>query len=225
MTCRDSNDLFEKGRDILLESDSRAARLTDTIYYAAPWALDALKAAEIPYEIVRGDILTDAWRSWWYPHPIVYFAAAIRGVIARPDVVKALIAYIQSFGITVLSEHVGADDPNAFRAQKAGMKKDDITDDYIERQDMDWLDSATHVIADVSGVSTGVGIEIGEARVKGQLGKVPAAILCIWDDSMGASQSGMIQGMSPYRYPNVTVRSYQDLDHAKALVYAFLEIS
>ena len=50
----------------------------------------------------------------------------------------------------------------------------------MERQDIEWLDQATHVIAEISGVSTGTGREIEYARTKGVLGKTPAKILCLY---------------------------------------------
>src|SRR3989344_6948194 len=97
----------------------------------------------------------------------IYFAGAIRGDRVEAENIIALIRYIQELGHEVLTEHIAEKN-----ISDASMKAEDI-----EKRDILWLDSATHVIAEISGASTGTGREIEYARTKGQLGKTPAYIL------------------------------------------------
>lgn len=152
---------------------------------------------------------------------LVYFAGAIRGDRVLAPVMREIVAFVQSLGFRVLSEHVAADDPIA--TQKIGQGKGELLAEDIERQDIAWLDEATHVIAEISGASTGTGREIEYARTKGHLGKTPAVVLCLYRQDRESFASPMIRGMTPDRYPNVTVCSYRDLDEAKALIQRFLE--
>ena len=155
---------------------------------------------------------------------LVYFAAAIRGDRVVAEDVRMMIQFIQEKGISVLSEHVGAADPVAMFAHRVGKRKDEVTKIDIERQDIAWLDEATHVIAEISGASTGTGREIEHGRVKGELGKTPAKVLCLYRQDREFSASAMIRGMTPDRYPNVMVLSYANLDDALSHILSFLQL-
>ncbi|OGZ62924.1 MAG: hypothetical protein A2639_01380 [Candidatus Staskawiczbacteria bacterium RIFCSPHIGHO2_01_FULL_34_27] len=150
---------------------------------------------------------------------IVYFAGAIKGECIMKAVISELIKFVRDeLGIVVLSEHVGEDDPNATLAEKIGKTKDSITPNDIEFQDTKWLDEATHVIAEVSGASTGTGIEIGHARQDNN-----KKILCIYKRDRWFLVTNMVKGMNSERWPNVLVKSYLDLNHAKTIVREFLD--
>ncbi len=154
---------------------------------------------------------------------LVYFAAAIRGDRAMANLVLDLINFIrQDLSIIVLTEHLASSDPNLVLATKLGKEKINLTVVDIENQDITWLDSATHFIAEVSGASTGTGREVEYARVKEHFGKVPAKVLCIYQIDKEAQVSAMIRGMSRESYPNVQVESYKDLFEAKDLIRDFL---
>jgi len=153
---------------------------------------------------------------------IVYFAGAIRGDRAMAETMKRIVRFIQGLGVPVLTEHVGADDPQEVFAQKTGIKKEAITVYDIERQDIVWLDTATHVIAEISGASTGTGREIEYARTKGRLGKTPAKILCLYQKDRELSASPMIRGMTPDRYENIIVKSYGEFSDIETLTREFL---
>jgi hypothetical protein len=101
---------------------------------------------------------------------IVYCAGAIRGDRVMAETIRDIISFIQSLGYVVLTEHVGTADPIQVFAEKVGKTKDTLTAEDIERQDIAWLDQATHVVAEISGASTGTGREIEYARTKGALG-------------------------------------------------------
>ncbi len=154
---------------------------------------------------------------------IVYFAAAIRGDRLMSKTIIELVNHIKSLDFIVLTEHVGTEDPIGELASKIGKKKEDIQAIDIEERDIEWLDKATHVIAEISGASTGTGREIEYARLKGYLGKTYAKILCLYNEDREFYASPMIRGMTNYRYPNVFVAPYKTLEEAKRLVEGFLE--
>jgi len=155
---------------------------------------------------------------------IIYFAGAIRGDRSLAHVMREIVEFVQGFGLTVLTEHVIADDPIATFAGKVGKEKADLLAEDVERQDIAWLDQATHVIAEISGASTGTGREIEYARTKGSFGKTEARVLCLYHKDREFSASPMVRGMIPDRYPNIAIRSYADVAEAKSLVKKFLEV-
>ena len=155
---------------------------------------------------------------------IIYFAGAIRGDRSLAHVMREIVEFVQSLGLAVLTEHVIADDPIATFAGKVGKEKADLLAEDVERQDIAWLDQATHVVAEISGASTGTGREIEYARTKGSFGKVNAKVLCLYHTEREFFASPMVRGMTPDRYPNVAVRSYADVAEAKSLIEKFLEV-
>lgn len=154
---------------------------------------------------------------------IVYFAGAIRGDRVMANVIQEIIGYIKGLGFPVLTEHVGADDPIATFAGKVGKTKETLTAEDIENQDIAWLDQATHVIAEISGASTGTGREIEYARTKENFGKKPATILCLYREDREFYASPMIRGMDSARYPNVKIGVYRDIGEMKSIIERFLE--
>lgn len=153
---------------------------------------------------------------------IVYFAGAIRGDRTMANTIQETVRYIKGLGFLVLTEHVGTDDPIETFAGKIGKTKESLTAEDIEKQDIQWLDSATHVIAEISGASTGTGREIEYARTKGELGKTPAQILCLYHGDREFYASPMIRGMNRDKYPNVRVEKYKDLGEVKIKIKGFL---
>lgn len=155
--------------------------------------------------------------------PIVYFCAAVSGDSSlRSTVVRPLIEFIRDdLQIPVLSEHIAYDNHREILAKKIGKQFAELNASDIEKQDIAWLDTATHVIAEISGVSTGVGREIEYARTKGWLGRTPAWVLCIYNDSLGHNVSAMIKGMNK-RYANICVADYMDMGDAQNIIKFFL---
>jgi len=150
----------------------------------------------------------------------VYMAVAIRGGRTLIHNAREMVRFIQSHGIPVLSEHVVADDPIAAFAKRIGKAKEALAAEDIERQDIAWIDEATHVIADISVASTGTGREIEYARRKEPL----TPVLCLYHISREHYASPMIRGMTGDRYPNVRVSSYVDMPHACILIREFLNL-
>lgn len=155
---------------------------------------------------------------------IVYFAGAIRGDRAVAATMLALVKFIQELGLPVLTEHVAAEDPIATFADKIGKTKDELLAEDVERQDISWLDQATHVVAEISGASTGTGREIEYARNKEHFGKTPAKVLVLYHIEREFFASPMIRGMTPDRYSNIAIKSYATLKDAQKIVREFLGI-
>jgi len=154
----------------------------------------------------------------------VFFAGAIRGDRSSAETtIIGLIKFIrEELRYPVLNEHVGAEDPIGSFAEKIGKEKDSLQARDIEEQDIAWLNQCSHVIAEISGASTGTGREIEYARTKGHFENTPAKILCLYRIDREFYASPMIRGMTPDRYPEVTVKSYENLQGAKKLVREFL---
>ena len=154
---------------------------------------------------------------------VVYFAGSVRGDRCAVKTMKFLIESIQAEGIPVLSEHIIADNPAKALLKKAKEKK--MTEaETIEHQDMAWLNQANHVIAEVSGASTGTGREIEYARLKEQIGEKPTKILAIYLKRRELLVSAMILGMKSDRYPNVAVRPYETEKEAWGIIKEFLGV-
>ncbi|MBU2109470.1 nucleoside 2-deoxyribosyltransferase [Patescibacteria group bacterium] len=156
------------------------------------------------------------------PKPVIYFAAAIRGNRQRKKEVINLIQWLKRNGVIVLTEHVGEDNPIEVFAQKINKTKNDLTAEDIERRDINWLNQAEYVIAEISGASTGVGREIEYARTKGSFGQKSAQILCLYHQEEEFFASPMIRGMTKDRYKNITISSYKNLGQAKEIIKNFL---
>ncbi len=154
----------------------------------------------------------------------VYFAGAIRGDRRAAKTIITLIHYVKTeLGLPVLTEHVGSERPVEEFARKIGKKVEELLAEDIEERDISWLDQSSHIVAEISGASTGTGREIEYARTKGYLGGVPAKVLCIYDLDGEYFASPMIRGMRPEKYPNVFIKSYRNLEEAKEIVRRFLQ--
>lgn len=155
---------------------------------------------------------------------IVYFAGAIRGDRIMEETIIEGVRYIKNLGFAVLNEHVGADKPIETFANKIKKTLENLTAEDIEKQDIEWLNQSTHVIAEISGASTGTGREIEYARTKGYFGEIPAKILCVYRKDREFYASPMIRGMSEDKYPNVKIKSYENIEGLKKIVNDFLEV-
>ncbi len=95
----------------------------------------------------------------------VYFAGSIRGGRKDQNKYHELILFLSS-KVEVLTEHVGDTGIEEIGEQ-------DLSDNEIYQRDLEWLESADAVIAEVTNPSLGVGYELGMAE---KLGK---PILCL----------------------------------------------
>jgi nucleoside 2-deoxyribosyltransferase len=134
----------------------------------------------------------------------IYFAGSIRGGREDAALYLQLIGYLKTFG-EVLTEHVG-DTELLFSG-------DDGADDrFIHDRDLEWLQSADILVAEVTKVSMGVGYEIGRAVESGK------RVLCLFRREADRELSAMIAGC-----PDVMLVRYKNEEEAKTGILKFLE--
>ena len=135
----------------------------------------------------------------------IYFAASIRGGRKDQNKYNELIGFLSS-KVEVLTEHVGD-----LSLGQTG--EQDFTDKEIYQRDLEWLESADAVIAEVTNPSLGVGYELGIAE---KLGK---PVLCLYKDSNDKTKlSAMVSGNQKFR-----TFLYHDLDQAKEEIVSFID--
>ena len=135
----------------------------------------------------------------------IYFAASIRGGRKDQNKYNELIRFLSS-KVEVLTEHVGD-----LSLGQTG--EQDFTDKEIYQRDLEWLESADAIIAEVTNSSLGVGYELGIAE---KLGK---PVLCLFDDSdHNRTLSAMISGNH-----KITTFRYTTLDQAKEEIVSFID--
>ena len=134
----------------------------------------------------------------------IYFAASIRGGREDQNKYNELIRFLSS-KVEVLTEHVGDSSLEPTGEQN-------LSDKEIYQRDLEWLESADAVIAEVTNPSLGVGYELGIAE---KLGK---PVLCLYKESNDNKKlSAMISGNQKFR-----TFHYHDLDQAKEEIVSFL---
>ncbi|MBC7766984.1 nucleoside 2-deoxyribosyltransferase [Arenimonas sp.] len=132
----------------------------------------------------------------------IYFAGSIRGGRDDKQIYMDIISHLQKHG-EVLTEHIGS-------ASLTSMGEGGVTDSYIYERDMEWLNQADVVVAEVTQPSLGVGYELGWAD-----GKKP--IICLYREQEGKKLSAMLTGNK-----NLTVYNYVDLEGAKKILDEYL---
>ena len=135
----------------------------------------------------------------------IYFAASIRGGRKDQNKYNELIRFLSS-KVEVLTEHVGDSS-----LEQTG--EQNLSDKEIYVRDLEWLESADAVIAEVTNPSLGVGYELGIAE---KLGK---PVLCLFDDANhNCNLSAMISGNH-----KITTFRYTSLDQAKEEIVSFID--
>ena len=136
----------------------------------------------------------------------IYFAASIRGGRKDQNKYNELIQFLSS-KVDVLTEHVGDSS-----IEQTG--EQNLSDKEIYQRDLEWLESADAVIAEVTNPSLGVGYELGIAE---KLGK---PILSLFDDAdHNCNLSAMISGNH-----KITTFRYTNLNQAKVEISNFLNL-
>ena len=134
----------------------------------------------------------------------IYFAGAIRGGRDETDIYNNIITYLSSKA-EVLTEHVGS-------SELMTIGETNRSDGEIFLRDMEWLQSADLVIAEVTTPSLGVGYELGIAE------KLKIPVLCLYRPIKGKRLSAMISGNEKFN-----CQAYQTLDDAKVQIDKFLK--
>jgi 2'-deoxynucleoside 5'-phosphate N-hydrolase len=110
----------------------------------------------------------------------IYFCGSIRGGRQLASIYASLVSILSSYG-QVLTEHVG-------ERGKIPVKDRFLTDGQIYMRDMEWLQAAEVVVAEVTVPSLGVGYELGRAH---DLGK---PVLCLFNRASKRKLSAIIAG-------------------------------
>lgn len=131
----------------------------------------------------------------------IYFAGSIRGGRNDKELYLKIINLLGKYG-KVLTEHVGS-------GTLSSRGEDGITDECIYDRDMQWLNEADVVIAEVTMPSVGVGYEIGKME-----GKKP--ILCLYREQSDKKISAMINGNR-----NLKIEKYKDLSEMQKIIEKF----
>jgi nucleoside 2-deoxyribosyltransferase len=134
----------------------------------------------------------------------IYFAGSIRGGREDAALYQQIIEYLKTFG-EVLTEHIG--DPKL-----TDLGDDGPTDRFIHDRDLEWLQTADVLVAEVTTVSMGVGYEIGRAVESGK------KVLCLFRPDSGKKLSAMITGC-----PDLELVNYSNLGEAKLVIGEFLK--
>lgn len=163
----------------------------------------------------------------------VYYSGSIKGTQEpNPEFAWKLVQYMAQNGADVLSEHVAGRNPQEMgeiRARRIGTTIQEFQKNSkpwfaIRRQDLDWVNEATHVVALVNSPSLGVGMEIQRALDKPKLGMNETPILCLVQEDIFPKLSFMIRGVTPKESSVFQIREYQNLQQAQQHIFAFLTI-
>ena len=136
----------------------------------------------------------------------VYFACSIAGGRDHAHVYEDIVNYIKMAGCHVLSE-LFAD--TSLKAEEGTKHK--LTPHDVWRWDLDWVEEADAIVAEVTQPSLGVGYEIAKAE---ELNK---PILALFFEASGRRLSPMIAGN-----PHVEVLRYSDISQVQATIIRFL---
>ena len=134
----------------------------------------------------------------------IYFAGAIRGGREDAQLYENIIAYLGEKG-QVLTEHVDSTDLS-WKGETSRK------DEEIYNRDMEWLQSADIVVAEVTTPSLGVGYELGIAE------KFQIPVLCLYRSENGKSLSAMVLGNK-----TITCREYKTFLNVQKCIDDFIQ--
>jgi hypothetical protein len=127
----------------------------------------------------------------------IYFGGSISGGRGDQAIYGQIIEMLKHHG-TVLTEHFG--DASLTAAGES------LADGDIHDRDLNWLQDADVLVAEVTTPSLGVGYEIGRAVEWGK------RIICLYRPSPGRRLSGMIRGCN-----TIAVHEYRDVGELPAV--------
>jgi hypothetical protein len=164
----------------------------------------------------------------------VYYSGSIKGAKETDQELPwNIVQFMKENGADVLSEHVAGrdkDEMDGVKAEKMGITVEELRSipreiyvkEYIRKQDLKWVDEATHVVALVNAPSHGVGMELQEAILKPRLGLNETPILCLVHEDFINNLSGMITGVDEKESPKFYVRTYKNFTDIQNTVFDFL---
>lgn len=122
----------------------------------------------------------------------IYFAASIKGGRELGFSYEQIVIFLKKYGC-VLSEHVASSDLT--------VNGESLVPDVIHARDLDFIDQADLIIAEVTVPSLGVGYEIRYAIERGK------QVVCVCHEDKRNHLSAMVCGS-----PGVSVHYYCDHD-------------
>ena len=131
----------------------------------------------------------------------IYFCGSIRGGRSDQKLYLELISHLKLFG-SVLTEHIGEKELKTDLHLPAG---------EIYQRDVEWLNSADLVIAEVSTPSLGVGFEVSRAV------SLKKKILCLSQTDRNPQLSAMISGC-----PDLQTAVYSGITEARSAISYFI---
>ena len=134
----------------------------------------------------------------------IYFAGSIRGGRNDASLYREIIGFLNNFG-EVLTEHIGD-------ANLTEIGDDGPDDRFIHDRDLEWLQSADVLVAEVTQVSMGVGYEIGRAVESDK------KVLCLFRPGENKRLSAMIAGCG-----KIELGEYQNFSEAKTIIADYFE--
>lgn len=161
----------------------------------------------------------------------IYYSGSIKGAPeADPHFPWHLVQYMAENGADVLSEHVAArsqQEMDHIRAKRIGMTVQRLLANPepwygIRKQDIEWVDEATHMVALVNAPSHGVGMEIERALLKPARGLGVTPILCLIHQDLLSKLTFMIRGVAEEESRAFFLQPYTDLRHATSIIHKFL---
>lgn len=161
--------------------------------------------------------------------PKVYFSASIRGGRRYVRFLRRCVKYIQLLGAEVLSENVVAEtqsERNTIFHKNTGLSLQDDSFPWktVRQINIDWVDQADYLIAEVTAPSLGVGMEIQRALDKQKMGLNFTKILCLCHADIMEEDglSWMIKGTEVKRESGFQLVSYRSFDDIKKIITKFL---
>jgi len=133
----------------------------------------------------------------------IYFAGSIRGGREDKELYGEIIQLLSQYG-GVLTEHIS--DKNL---TEMGELKNSSE---IYRRDIDWLNEADVIVAEVTTPSLGVGYEVAKAE------SLKKKVVCIYRDDGIKKLSAMIDGN-----PNIIKKKYQNVEELKTVFLSILK--
>ncbi len=128
----------------------------------------------------------------------LYFAASIRGGRDQADRYPAIVQILKDQGHTILSELFSDG-----KLTDEGTNPDK-TSQWIYQRDIDWIQEADAVVAEVTQPSLGVGYEIAKAEEWGK------QVICLYYSKADGRLSAMIDGTNMS-----TIINYESVEELK----------
>ena len=137
----------------------------------------------------------------------IYLACTVRGDRTAVTALRGLANQLEAEGHEILTKHLLDDDVDNLEAQ--------LTELYVYRRDITWLDGCDLLIADATGSSYGVGFEVG--YVLGRADTSEQRVILLYRADRKDRISRLIAGNA---HPRCTVVAYDGVDDLVSSVLA-----